>query len=295
MTEIVESNSHPLEMEEEKNRVMQEVYDIIKEYNEDPRLAVNSSKEIEITGSPTLQSSMNSTSPLQSLSQSTTSPIMQSSQNDTMSSSDTTSLQSTKETPTPPPKPHKESVTSPPNSRLSQAIVTISFKDLPSEDEPIDITTSQGLSASEKEQKKYQTRKSKRVTEISRTTNLNAKEGFLIKRGDKRKNWKIRWFVLKPDGYYYFETPKEWRPKNVIPTKEITLISKISDEDVEKLKPPPPYNYFFFFKVCTAKREFVCCATSIDELEDWVYLGQQALILHEKIKKLDEDEKKNNS
>jgi len=228
---------------------------------------------------------MNSTSPIQSSSQNGTSPIMQSSQND-MSSYDITQ-QTNKELPVPPPKPHKESVTTPPTSRLSQALITISFKDQ-KEDEPIDTTQPQ-LSASEKEQKKYQSRKSKRVTEISRTTNLNAKEGFLIKRGEKRKNWKIRWFVLKPDGYYYFDTPKEWRPKNVIPTKEITLITKLSDEDVEKLKPPPPYNYFFFFKVCTPKREFICCATSIDELEDWVFLGQQALILHEKIK---EEEKK---
>jgi len=286
MTEVLETSSHPLELagEEEKNRVMQEVFDIIKEYNEDPRLTVSSrGKEVQDgNGSATLQRSQNELR---------------------LSNSFVTSdTLSNKEIPIPPPKPHKESVialsvqqqeiiASSPTPRESQATITVAFKDTAQDPIALDIT--QPLTAAEKEQNKYQSRKSKRVTEISRTTNLNAKEGFLIKRGEKRKNWKMRWFVLKPDGYYYFETPKEWRPKNVIPTKEITLIAKISDEELERLKPPPPYNYFFFFKVCTAKRELVCCATSIDELEDWVYLGQQALLLHEKIKKLDEQEKLN--
>jgi len=284
MTDVLETSSHPLELagEEEKNRVMQEVFDIIKEYNEDPRLTVSSPrKEVDGNGSTNLRSSFNASS---SYVTSDTSPT-------------------NKESPIPPPKPHKESVialspqqqeivASSPTPRESQATITVAFKD--STQDPITIDITQPLSTAEKAQNKYQSRKSKRVTEISRSTNLNAKEGFLIKRGEQRKNWKIRWFVLKPDGYYYFETPKEWRPKNVIPTKEITLITKISDEELEKIKPPPPYNYFFFFKVCTAKREFVCAATSIDELEDWVFLGQQALLLHEKIKKLDEQEKLNN-
>jgi len=123
-------------------------------------------------------------------------------------------------------------------------------------------------------------RASKRVNtsdNIKRIPNLNIKEGFLIKRGGRVKNWKTRWFVLKPDGYYYFENPKEWRPLSIVPIMEITSIDELSETEQEILKIPENIKYFFFFKIISSKRDYVCAATSNEEREDWITLGRNTL------------------
>jgi len=119
-------------------------------------------------------------------------------------------------------------------------------------------------------------RTSKRA-EVKKVANLNIKEGFLVKRGGRVKNWKTRWFVLKPDGYYYFDNPKEWRPKSIVPITEINSITEVSDAEKDALKVPDNIKYFFFFKIASTKRDFVCAATSIEERDDWITLGRNAL------------------
>jgi len=108
----------------------------------------------------------------------------------------------------------------------------------------------------------------------------NLKEGFLIKRGAMIKNWKTRWFVLKIDGFYYFDNPKEWRPKSIVPISEISKVEEISESEKDALKLPENIKYFFFFKIISSKREFVCAATSIEERDDWVSFGNRACEFH---------------
>jgi len=43
------------------------------------------------------------------------------------------------------------------------------------------------------------------------------KEGFLQKQGQKRKNWKRRWFALFHEGIFYFDTPEKRQEKGSIP------------------------------------------------------------------------------
>lgn len=37
------------------------------------------------------------------------------------------------------------------------------------------------------------------------------KQGELEKKGQKRRNWKVRWFVLTQQELYYFKNPKDKR------------------------------------------------------------------------------------
>jgi hypothetical protein len=118
-----------------------------------------------------------------------------------------------------------------------------------------------------------------RLRKIARTTNLNVKEGWLKKRGKIRKNWKERWFVLKPDGFYYYTSPKEYIPLNVLPMNEIVVVDVITQAEMELLNVPDPLQWFFHFKVMTPKRELFVAATSKDEREDWVLLAKDAIKL----------------
>lgn len=65
----------------------------------------------------------------------------------------------------------------------------------------------------------------------------------------------------------------------------------MADFDVHVMKLPDMLKYFFFFKISTTRRDFICAATSRfknyvvspthsrEEMDDWIRLGMEAIVL----------------
>jgi cytohesin len=49
------------------------------------------------------------------------------------------------------------------------------------------------------------------------------KQGWLCKRGGRYKSWKRRWFILKDNCLYYFQTDLDKSPKGIIPLENLRL------------------------------------------------------------------------
>jgi len=106
------------------------------------------------------------------------------------------------------------------------------------------------------------------------------KEGFLKKRGHLRKSWKTRWFALKLDGFYYYGDSSDTVHKGHISTIDITGVESVtSNEELEKLKAPAHILSFFLFKVITSRTEYYVAATTVEDRDEWVKLGNDVLLL----------------
>eukprot|EP01088_Endostelium_zonatum_P020895 TRINITY_DN7922_c0_g1_i1.p1 TRINITY_DN7922_c0_g1~~TRINITY_DN7922_c0_g1_i1.p1 ORF type:complete len:104 (-),score=23.18 TRINITY_DN7922_c0_g1_i1:86-397(-) len=90
------------------------------------------------------------------------------------------------------------------------------------------------------------------------------KQGWLLKKGGRRKNWKKRFFVLldSPKELRYYESDSASKAKGILNLNEITAIKNSTD-------PRAPN---FSFDITTPKRVFVFSAASQEELEEWMNL-----------------------
>ena len=141
-------------------------------------------------------------------------------------------------------------------------------------------------------------RYAKKIEDLAKTTNLNIKEGFLMKRGGRVKNWKVqparircslvtesvvriktRWVVLLQSKVKFvanmtcsFQNPTIWRPLGLIPIMEVSSVSssKVDDLVLSGIKVPENIQYFFFFTVYTTQRDYVFAATSKEEMDEWI-------------------------
>eukprot|EP01117_Protostelium_nocturnum_P016758 TRINITY_DN6701_c0_g5_i1.p1 TRINITY_DN6701_c0_g5~~TRINITY_DN6701_c0_g5_i1.p1 ORF type:complete len:424 (-),score=151.47 TRINITY_DN6701_c0_g5_i1:39-1310(-) len=84
------------------------------------------------------------------------------------------------------------------------------------------------------------------------------KQGSLSKKGAKRRNWKERWFVLKPKFLYYFGNRKDSVSKGVI-----TLVNAVVSPSTHK---------DYCFSISTKGREFLIAAKSEPEMKEWIEL-----------------------
>ncbi|PWN33647.1 PH-domain-containing protein [Meira miltonrushii] len=91
---------------------------------------------------------------------------------------------------------------------------------------------------------------------LSETT---VKSGYLYKRGEKRKNWKKRWFVLRSAKLYYYKNEKEYQLLRFIDMTEVHTIASVELKKVEHC-----------FGISTSKRQYYVRATSAKEMASWV-------------------------
>ncbi|KAH3761447.1 switch-associated protein 70 [Pelomyxa schiedti] len=72
---------------------------------------------------------------------------------------------------------------------------------------------------------------------LQKTPEFILKSGFLTKEGGTfpvRKNWKMRWFVLKLDGLYYYETKEDFQPKGIVPLGAVLASYRLPDMPLQK-------------------------------------------------------------
>ncbi|KAG8954386.1 hypothetical protein FRC04_011712 [Tulasnella sp. 424] len=86
-----------------------------------------------------------------------------------------------------------------------------------------------------------------------------AKEGYLYKKGERRKTWKKRWFVLRQTQLSYYKTNKEYKLLRLLPMSEVHSVTLVS------LK-----RHDHSFGIVTPARTYYVQAESAAEAESWV-------------------------
>ena len=69
--------------------------------------------------------------------------------------------------------------------------------------------------------------------------------GWLWKQGHLRKNWKLRWFVLKSQFLFYFKNKQSFQPLGAIPLRSCVVEWSKLKEHCVKLEPDPKCQPFF--------------------------------------------------
>ncbi|CBQ67548.1 related to tandem ph domain-containing protein-2 (tapp2) [Sporisorium reilianum SRZ2] len=85
------------------------------------------------------------------------------------------------------------------------------------------------------------------------------KSGYLEKKGEKRKTWKKRWFVLRSSKLAYYKNEKEYQLLRFIDVGDIKTVASV------ELK-----KSINTFGIVTPKRTFYVRASSRPEMESWI-------------------------
>jgi len=112
-------------------------------------------------------------------------------------------------------------------------------------------------------------------------------EGPLIKRGRIRKNWKLRWFVLRRDAWCYFTKPRQANPLGTIPISDIIRVES-ADHLIDRLKDHPEIVHpnqategieieIHPFIIRTRWRSMQCIARCKEVRDEWVTTANQLI------------------
>ncbi|KAK5580730.1 hypothetical protein RB653_000754 [Dictyostelium firmibasis] len=86
------------------------------------------------------------------------------------------------------------------------------------------------------------------------------KQGYLTKKGAMRRNWTKRWFVLKQGYLFYFKTSKDKKPKGIIQLTNVVVSRSYYKPNCMAVRSSTDKE----------DREFLICANSQADLEDWI-------------------------
>eukprot|EP01104_Vermistella_antarctica_P011392 TRINITY_DN3174_c0_g1_i2.p1 TRINITY_DN3174_c0_g1~~TRINITY_DN3174_c0_g1_i2.p1 ORF type:complete len:1492 (-),score=397.22 TRINITY_DN3174_c0_g1_i2:2283-6758(-) len=91
------------------------------------------------------------------------------------------------------------------------------------------------------------------------------REGYLMKQGGNRKNWKKRWFMLKAGRLFYFKSAQESEPLGIISLVEATVVAPQSKgHNVSQERHPTE------FKIVTRTRVYFLRADDKIDMFDWI-------------------------
>ncbi|ORX41630.1 PH-domain-containing protein [Piromyces finnis] len=107
------------------------------------------------------------------------------------------------------------------------------------------------------------------------------KSGYLKKKGEKRKIWKRRWFVLRSNRLSYYKNEKEYKLLKVIPLDDINSVYNCENQqkylnsslksDNNPVSPKPPkQNLSNAFYINTNDRSFLLQAQSMNDRNQWI-------------------------
>lgn len=88
---------------------------------------------------------------------------------------------------------------------------------------------------------------------------LTIKSGYLLKKGERRKTWKKRYFVLRPDRLCYYKDDREYQILHHIAVSEVHACAQVEVKKHENS-----------FGIVTPKRTFYVKAESAEQADDWV-------------------------
>lgn len=85
------------------------------------------------------------------------------------------------------------------------------------------------------------------------------KSGYLLKKGERRKSWKKRWFVLRKTKLAYYKDEKEYKLLHIINMSIAHAIDEV------KIK-----THAYCFGIVTRQRTYYMKAASREELDEWL-------------------------
>ncbi len=88
---------------------------------------------------------------------------------------------------------------------------------------------------------------------------LTVKSGYLEKKGEKRKTWKKRWFVLRSSKLAYYKNDKEYQLLRFIDVGDIKTVASVELKKSVNT-----------FGIVTPKRTFYVRASSRADMESWI-------------------------
>lgn len=92
------------------------------------------------------------------------------------------------------------------------------------------------------------------------------KAGYLLKKGEKRRTWKKRWFVLRTTKLAMYKDKKEYKLLRIIDLHEIHKVVQVTSK----------HKYKYVFAFVTAKRMYYVQANDQEDMDDWFNLINQA-------------------
>jgi len=102
-----------------------------------------------------------------------------------------------------------------------------------------------------------------------KSSKRQAKSGYLLKRGEVNKSWRVRWFVLQDDKLFYFKSPDQEKAIAFIPLDNAVV--RISTENNGKE---------FCFEIITKHRIYQLVAKSHTDMVEWMKALSVQTILH---------------
>ncbi|KAK3810396.1 MAG: hypothetical protein J3R72DRAFT_463889 [Linnemannia gamsii] len=93
------------------------------------------------------------------------------------------------------------------------------------------------------------------------------KAGYLMKKGERIKIWKKRWFVLRTSKFAYYKDDKEYE-----------LLRILDVRDVHRAAEVPSKHKSAVFMILTPRRTFTVQAKSVTEMQEWLQAINQAKV-----------------
>ena len=96
------------------------------------------------------------------------------------------------------------------------------------------------------------------------------KEGWMEKRGHKRKNWTKRWFVLKKQSIEYYKTlGGKMNPRGVIMLDGAKVSKDVGEKNSRELRNDRKEENCFLIQTREGI-DYLCRANNEEDLDDWV-------------------------
>ncbi|KAI8142672.1 hypothetical protein BJV82DRAFT_613837 [Fennellomyces sp. T-0311] len=96
-------------------------------------------------------------------------------------------------------------------------------------------------------------------------TEKAVKSGYLLKKGEKRRTWKKRWFVLRTTKLAMYKDSKEYKLLRIIDLHEVHSVVHVTSRN----------KYKYMFAISTPKRMYYLQADNQHELDGWIAAIEQ--------------------